>query len=144
MENPELPVRITNKHHFTGNERLAFLAEWEKCVDHGSKSAFCRRVGIDPKSFSNWSRDKRDGVLVPDASSKNKYILKKRERTEFVRLQRENARLTSKLEQAESAVEVLGKASELLTALAKSSQLKTPSPTEHSPIPPAFRQPNDK
>lgn len=47
----------------------------------------------------------------------------------------------AQLEQSESAVEVLGKASELLSALAKSSQIRTPPLPDQQAIPAAFRKP---
>jgi len=68
-------------------------------------------------------------------------VLTKQERIEFLRLQKENAILKAQLEQSESAVEVLGKASELLSALAKSSQIRTPSLPDEPEIPAAFRKP---
>ncbi|MET1007695.1 MAG: hypothetical protein ABWX96_19250 [Propionibacteriaceae bacterium] len=102
------------------------LAEWEQCVDIGTKSALCRRLGIDPKSPRRWAQAKRDGLLEPSDSKELNRMISKRERAELARLKRENEALRLRLAQSESAVEVLGKASELLTALAKSSQLQTP------------------
>jgi transposase len=145
MDISEFPQRLTNKHRFTSTERLAILAEWEKYsatgVEIGAKSAFCRRVGIDTKSLSNWIIAKRQGLLVEAEQRQTRYVMTKQERIEFLRLQKENAILKAQLEQAEGAVEVLGKASELLSALAKSSQIRTPSLPHEQPIPAAFRKP---
>lgn len=146
MNISEFPQRLTNKHRFTSTERLAILAEWEKYsatgAEIGAKSAFCRRVGIDTKTLSNWVVAKRQGLLVEADQRQTRYVLTKQERIEFLRLQKENAILKAQLEQSESAVEVLGKASELLSALAKSSQIRTPSvPDDDQPIPAAFRKP---
>lgn len=149
MDKSEFPQRLTNKHRYTVSERLMILAEWEKCLDLGQKSAFCRRVGVSPRSVSGWSRDKRAGLLVPSDQKQNSYVMKKRERSDYIQLQRENAELKKQLETERGAVEVLGKASELLAALAKGSQsrTRTPSPppppagTVQPPIPPAFRRP---
>ena len=141
----EVQTRLTRKHHFTAAERLAILAEWDKYAstgaEIGAKSAFCRRVGIDVRSLSRWSQEKRQGLLVETDQRQTKYVLTKQERIEFLRLQKENSTLKAQLEQSESAVEVLGKASELLSALAKSSQIRTPSLPDEQAIPAAFRKP---
>ena len=146
MHISEFPERLTKKHHFTANERIAILAEWEKYAatgaENGAKSAFCRRVGIDTKTLSNWILAKRNGLLVESDRRQYRYVLTKQERIEFLRLQKENAILKAQLEQSESAVEVLGKASELLSALAKSSQIRTPPLPDQQAIPAAFRKPS--
>ena len=145
MDISEVQSRLTRKHHFTASERLAILAEWEQYAstgtEIGAKSAFCRRVGIDVRSLSRWSQEKRQGLLIETDQRQTKYVLTKQERIEFLRLQKENAILKAQLEQSESAVEVLGKASELLSALAKSSQIRTPSLPDEPEIPAAFRKP---
>ena len=145
MDISEFPQRLTNRHRFTSTERLAILAEWEKYsatgAEIGAKSAFCRRVGIDVRSLSRWNQEKRQGLLVETDQRQTKYVLTKQERIEFLRLQKENAILRAQLEQSESAVEVLGKASELLSALAKSSQIRTPPLPDQQAIPAAFRKP---
>jgi transposase len=146
MDISEVQTRLTRKHRFTPAERLAILAEWDKYAasgaDVGAKSAFCRRVGIDVRSLARWSQEKRQGLLVETVQRQTRYVLTKQERIEFLRLQKENAILKAQLEQAEGAVEVLGKASELLSALAKSSQTRTPPLPDDQPIPAAFRKPN--
>jgi len=145
MDMSEVQTRLTRKHHFTSAERLAILAQWEQYAstgaEIGAKSAFCRRVGIDVRSLSRWSQEKRQGLLLETEQRQTKYVLTKQERIEFLRLQKENAILKAQLEQSESAVEVLGKASELLSALAKSSQIRTPPLPDEPAIPAAFRKP---
>lgn len=145
MDISEFPERLTTRHRFTSNERIAILAEWEKYAatgaEIGAKSAFCRRAGISPGTLANWIRAKRNGLLIESDRRQNRYVLTKQERIEFLRLQKENAILKAQLEQSESAVEVLGKASELLSALAKSSQIRTPPLPDQQAIPAAFRKP---
>jgi len=148
MDISELPQRLNSKQHFTPTQRIAILAEWEKHAvtgaEIGAKSAFCRRVGIDTKTLSRWVIDKRNGLLVETDRRQYRYVLTKQERIEFLRLQKENAILKAQLEQSESAVEVLGKASELLSALAKSSQIRTPPLPDQQAIPAAFRKPSSR
>jgi transposase len=135
MDVSQVPVRKSNKERFTVNERLAMLAEWEKCVDLGQKSALCRRWGIHPGSPRRWAQAKRDGLLEPSDSRQLNRMISKRELAELARLKRENEALRARLAQSESAVEVLGKASELLTALAKSSHLRGQTPSPSRPVP---------
>ncbi|WP_460437169.1 hypothetical protein [Arthrobacter tecti] len=65
--------------------------------------------------------------------------MNKRERADYVRVMRENETLKAKLAQSESAVEVLGKASELLASMAKSSRIRIPETPDQTEIPVAFR-----
>lgn len=145
MDISEIQPRLSRGHHFTHNEKLAILVEWEKCFDPGQKSVLARQLGVDTNTVHRWAREKRQGLLPPDDRRENSYMMKKRERVDYERLKRENAALKVKLEQSESAVEVLGKASELLSSLARSSQIKTPEqvPEEPGPpaVPPAFKAP---
>jgi transposase len=148
MDIAEFPQRLNNKHRFTANERLFILAEWEEYAatgpDVGAKSAFCRRAGVSTESLSRWIIMKRNGLLIETDKRQTRFMLNKQERLEFLRLQKENAILKAQLEQSESAVEVLGKASELLSALAKSSQIRTPPLPDQQAIPAAFRKPTPK
>jgi transposase len=148
MHVSEVAVRESKKERFTVNERLAMLAEWEQCVDIGQKSALCRRLGIHPVTPRRWAQAKRDGLLEPSDSRQLNRMISKRELAELARLKRENEALKVKLAQSESAVEVLGKASELLAALAKSSHLHSPPTLQEQPavpeaseVPEAFRAP---
>ena len=85
----------------------------------------------------SWARQKRDGVLRPSDPKTVTYAVRKAERAQIDRLENEVVVLKRQLAQSESAVEVLGKASELLTALAKSSQLHQATAREQ--IPETFR-----
>lgn len=129
--------RLSPKHNFTIGERLQILAEYEACVEMGQKSAFCRRMGVHQSTVTAWARQKRDGLLIPGDGKQNQHMMKHRDRVEFERLKRENEALKAKLAQTESAVEVLGKASALLEALARSAT-STPEPEQISP---AFAKP---
>jgi transposase len=124
----ELPVRLSKQHRFTAEERWALLEEYDKCIDHGSKSAFCRTVGINTTTARDWARARDAGLLKPPGSAgrSTAYVkgglMDKRDRAELERLKRENAALKKRLEQSEAAVDVLGKASALLESLARSAQ----------------------
>lgn len=131
--------RLSPKHNFTVRERLAIVAEYEACLEMGEKSALCRRLAVNQSSVARWAKQKRDGLLVAGDGKKNSHMMKHRDRVDYERLKRENEALRAKLAQTESAVEVLGKASALLEALARSA---TPQPEqEEQQIPPAFARP---
>ena len=139
MDISELPERVSKYQRYSPNERLAILARWDALLEHGQRSAFCRELGIRPSTVNVWDKQRREGLLIVSDARKNKYVMSKKERTDYRRLQDENERLKAQLDQSEAAVEVLGKASELLGALAKSSQIKAPSLPEQPAIPPAFQ-----
>ena len=131
--------RLSPKHNFTVRERLAILAEYEACLEMGEKSALCRRIGVSSRSVRGWAVQKRDGLLIATDGKQNSHMMKHRDRVDYERLKRENEALKAKLAQSESAVEVLGKASALLEALAKSA---TPAPDpQEQQIPTAFAKP---
>jgi transposase len=134
-----IPQRSSKHDEFTNHERLAILEQYDACFEIGEKSALCRRLGLDSSTVRRWARDRRDGLLVASEAKKNGHMMKKREMVDYQRLKRENAALKLKLEQAESAVEVLGKASALLEALAKSAALNQSE--EPQPISPTFTRP---
>lgn len=118
------------------------LAEYELCVELGEKSVFLRRVGVSQSSMSRWAIEKRAGLLIPKDGKQNKYMMSHRDRIEYERVRRENEALKAKLAQSESAVEVLGKASALLEALARSATLQQqPVDEPEQSIPPAFGRP---
>lgn len=128
--------RLSKQHKFTVRERLAIVAEYEACLEPGEKSALCRRLGVNPSTVARWVRQKRDGLLVDAPGKQNSHMMKHRDRVEYERLKRENEALKAKLAQTEGAVEVLGKASALLEALARSAT--PPAPSQEQQIPPAF------
>jgi hypothetical protein len=130
--------RLSPKHNFTVRERLVILAEYEECLDMGEKSALCRRIGVNQRTVIGWARRKRDGLLIDAGGKQNSHMMKHRERVDYERLKLENEALKAKLAQSESVVEVLGKASALLEALARSA---APIPPAEPVIPAAFVKP---
>lgn len=126
----EVPFRNSRGTHFTQEQKWLLLLEYDQCLERGSKSAFCRRVGIWAGTAREWLRQRADGRLVaPDTveDMKDEKRLEQRrlgwdERQELEQLRRRNASLERRLEQSEAAVDVLGKAAALLEALAKSAE----------------------
>lgn len=132
----EVPFRDSRRSWFTQEQKWALLLEYDKCLDRGAKSAFCRRVGISHVTPREWARQRADGRLVDPATVESvkqpQRRLDRDERHELERLRRQNASLQRQLEQSEAAVEVLGKAAALLEALAKSATAEE-APAEPQP-----------
>lgn len=123
----EIPPRTSKRGHFTPAQRWALLAEWDKCLDRGSKAAFYRQTAIAESTVKAWVRARSEGRLnapedeqTPRAS---RSLMTGKERREFTRLERENAAYKLKLEQSEATVDILKKASALLDSLAKSATM---------------------
>lgn len=141
MDNEKPPFRESRGQHFTDAQKWALLQEWDQCFEWGSKSAFCRRVGVWSGTPTEWARQRADGRLKPPVSvevmdnDKKKEAARRlpwEEREELKRLRAENQRLHTKLQQSEAAVEILGKAAALLDSMAKGAELTDPVP---EPIP---------
>jgi transposase len=109
---PEKPVR----RRFTAEYKLRMLREADRCTEPGQFGALLRREGLYSSHLSTWRQQREEGTLAgltpkrrgrkatPDAP----WI------AENERLKRENQRLTEKLRQAETIIEVQKKLSEIL------------------------------
>jgi transposase-like protein len=111
------------RRRLTVSEKLALAEEYER-TEIGQRAAMCRRRGLNPSLVGKWLKEKREGLLVVADPEKRttRTGLARAERVEYERQKQHIADLEARLAQAESAVEVLGKASALLQALAKSAQ----------------------
>ncbi|TRW47143.1 transposase [Georgenia yuyongxinii] len=124
---------VMRRRH-TINERIAIIEEYE-LTEMGVRSGVLRRHEFSASTMSTWRRQKREGLLEPSEHKESRRLTRK-ERAEFLALQKENTALKARLAQVESTVEVLGKTSALLGALAKSA---TPDQAPE-PEPPVTRR----
>jgi transposase len=109
---PEKPVR----RRFTAEYKLRILREADRCTESGQLGALLRREGLYSSHLSTWRQHRDEGTLAgltpkrrgrkanPDAP-----LIAENER-----LKRETQRLTAKLRQAETIIEVQKKLSEIL------------------------------
>jgi transposase len=109
---PEKPVR----RRFTAEYKLRIVREADGCDQFGQVGALLRREGLYSSHLSTWRQQREAGTLAgltpkrrgrkasPDAPLV----------ADNDRLKRENQRLTEKLRQAETIIEVQKKLSELL------------------------------
>jgi transposase-like protein len=108
----EKPVR----RHFAAEYKLRILREADRCTQSGQLGALLRREGLYSSHLTTWRQQREAGTLAgltpkrrgrkaaPDAPLV----------AENQRLRRENQRLTAKLRQAETIIEVQKKLSEIL------------------------------
>lgn len=105
-----------SRRRFTAEYKLRIVREAEACKAPGEVGALLRREGLYASHLSSWRRQRDSGALSalrsrkrgrkpdPDAALKR----------QVAKLERENARLRQKLEQAETIIGVQKKVSELL------------------------------
>ncbi|MEV7134370.1 hypothetical protein AB0N24_15930, partial [Arthrobacter sp. NPDC093128] len=58
-----MPVRVSNRKHFTTDQKHAILDEYDKCLEWGSKAAFIRAAGITEGTMNRWCRERESGEL---------------------------------------------------------------------------------
>jgi len=111
VPDPEVPEK-TVRRKFTAAYKLRILKEAESCTGHGQIGALLRREGLYSSSLTSWRRQVNQGLIPkkrgPVTQKVDPYIRRKAE------LERENARLTHKLKQAELIIDVQKKVAELL------------------------------
>lgn len=135
----EVPQRPSRNHRFSRAQKWQLLVEYDRCLDRGAKAAFCRAVGVQPRTMRDWAAAREQGRMVPPpegagpVETEGKRWMNARDRDELNRLRKENEKLKAKLEKSEAAVDILGKASALLEALARSAAATDPHLEEKNP-----------
>ena len=111
VPDPEVPEK-TVRRKFTAAYKLRILKEAESCTEPGQIGALLRREGLYSSSLTLWRRQVNQGLIPkkrgPVTQKADPYIRRNAE------LERENARLTHKLKQAELIIDVQKKVAELL------------------------------
>jgi len=103
-------------------------------VEHGAKVRRMREHGVASSTVQRWVSARERGQCTASmvaAAERAPRRMDNKERAELARLRKENQALKRKVEQAEAAQEILGKAFELLDGINKSS-------IEQGQIPPAL------
>lgn len=113
---PDPEVAATaRRRRFTADYKLSILSQVEACREQGDIGALLRREGLYSSHLSKWRQQQQKGALAG-------LTPKKRGRKptanplaeENRRLHAENARLTRRLQQAETIIDVQKKVSTLL------------------------------
>ena len=132
----DLPVSRFKGYHFTLEEKLQILQAYDACAEYGAKSALVRRVGVSPSRIQDWLQGRAAGTLrgLQEGPARGDHRrMRAEERHELERLRRENEDLRARLEKSEAAVDILGKASALLEAMAKGAA-QEPLPPRTPPL----------
>jgi transposase-like protein len=113
IPDPEVMPKA-KRRKFSAEYKRRILDEADSCTEPGQIGALLRREGLYSSHLTTWRRQ-RDRGLIQALSPKKRGRKRKDElEREVARLQRENARLQARLEQAEMIIDVQKKLSKLL------------------------------
>jgi transposase-like protein len=118
------PAARPVRRRFTSEYKLAILEEYDRLTDPGSKGALLRREGLYSSHIVEWRRAREVGA-ISGLAPKHRKKRTDAER-EVEKLRKRNARLEDQLAKHKQALELQGKASELLARLlAESADTET-------------------
>ncbi len=120
----EDPAGKPTRRRFSAAYKLAILEEYERCSDSGEKGALLRREGLYTSHIVEWRRAKEVGALA-GLAPKARRSKRSAEQAEIDRLRRRNEKLEDQLAKHKQALEIQGKASELLARLLAESTEET-------------------
>ena len=111
---PEVPA-VPQRRRFTADYKAGIVQEAEACREEGAIGALLRREGLYSSQLTTWRRQYRAGALTALKDDKRgRKQTKNPLEDEVSRLQRDNARLVRRLEQAETIIEIQKKVSSML------------------------------
>jgi transposase len=112
------------RRRFSAEYKLAILDEYASLTDPGAKGALLRREGLYSSHLVEWRRARDAGALC-GLRPQSRPARRTPEQVEIARLQRRNERLSDELAKHRLALEIQGKASELLERLLAGSTEET-------------------
>ena len=112
---PEVAATPTRRR-FTAENKLRILKLADACTAVGSLGALLRAEGLYASNLTTWRRQRTEGVLSALTPQKRgrKASAQHPLRAENETLRKENARLSTRLKQAELIIDVQKKVSEIL------------------------------
>ena len=128
----EDPAAKPVRRRFTDAYKLAILAEYEQLTDPGAKGALLCREGLYSSHIVEWRRA-RDLGSIEGLTLKARRSKRSAEHKEIERLRRRNEHLEEQLAKHKQALEIQGKASELLARLLADSDPETAQQPEEGP-----------
>ena len=114
------PAPRPTRRRFTGEYKLAIVAEYDGCTTSGDKGALLRREGLYSSHISEWRKARNTGALA-GLTGTPRSTKRTRDQVELEKLRRRNERLERELATTEAALMIMGKAHELLELLSESS-----------------------
>lgn len=104
--------------------RLAFLKEWDNCIERGAQTRLLRENGLAAGTVRRWLQAREQGEFTSSmvtAATKSRNQVNNEARAELARLRTENQRLQREVTQSQAALDIMGKAFELLKGINESS-----------------------
>ena len=125
------PAPKPKRRRFGAEYKLSILEEYEHITEEGGKGALLRREGLYSSHIVEWQRAREVGALSgPTPKHRKKRTDAERE---LEKLRRRNERLEEQLAKHREALEIQGKASELLAQLLAQSDPETTQQGEEGP-----------
>lgn len=122
------PAARPSRRAFTPEYKLAVVAEYEN-APNGEKGAILRREGLYSSHVIEWTRARDAGRLGGGPAESTAPARRSAEQIEMERLRRQNEKLTSDLAKTRMALDIMGKAHELLRELSESTDEDRPPRT---------------
>jgi transposase len=110
----------TSRRSFSSAQKLEHLAAYEVAVQNGQGGAYLRQHGLYSSLISEWRRFRDAGVLAGKKPGEKVGRLTG-DQAEIARLRRQLDKAERRLATTEVALQIMGKAHELLDGLTKSS-----------------------
>jgi transposase-like protein len=115
----------TSRRSFTSAQKLDHITAYEAAMAKGEGGAYLRANGLYSSLMCEWRRQRDAGVLAGKKPGEKIGRLTA-EQAEIARLTRQLDKAQRRLATTEVALEIMGKARELLEGLTKSSQDENP------------------
>ena len=115
----------TSRRSFTSAQKLDHITAYEAAMAKGEGGAYLRANGLYSSLMCEWRRQRDAGVLAGKKPGEKIGRLTA-EQAEVARLTRQLDKAERRLATTEVALEIMGKARELLEGLTKSSQDENP------------------
>ena len=115
----------TSRRSFTSAQKLDHITAYEAAMTKGDGGAYLRANGLYSSLMCEWRRQ-RDASVLAGKKPGEKIGKLTAEQAEIARLRRQLDKAERRLATTEVALEIMGKARELLEGLAKSSRDENP------------------
>ena len=115
----------TSRRSFTSAQKLDHITAYEAAMKKGDGGAYLRANGLYSSLMCEWRRQRDAGVLAGKKPGEKIGRLTA-EQAEIARLRRQLDKAERRLATTEVALEIMGKARELLEGLTKSSRDENP------------------
>lgn len=126
MIDVEIGRTASGRRQFPVAFRIEFLKQWRQAVERGAKVRLLRQYNLDHKTVGRWVDADKCGDLTASMTAMAERAPRRVASQDRATIARQNVRiaeLEKKVAQAEAAVEILGKAYELLEEITTSSGL---------------------